>query len=141
MRVYLWCRNKDRRPEDHQDFIPLVGKQVFIWSGEHSAYWGSNRAGYYDKSAAGVYPFSEAYASTSHCGSEKRIAYELASTGMTRAELSAQCSWIAKNAASWAGDLLTLPEKINEEVSFDSVRGFCASIRQQLAIIEGWGKS
>lgn len=124
----------------HPAFDSICDKQVFIWSGEHGAYWGPNRAGYYDRDRAGIYSFREAYACTAHCGPEKKIAYEVASSGITRAQMSMQCSWVAKSAANWAGELLTLPEYINEEIPLDSVRRFCADIRRQLEIIEKWGQ-
>ena len=49
-----------------------------IWSGEHSGYWRPDGHGY-SRSAlsAGVYIFWAAYATTSHCGPEKEIAYEI----------------------------------------------------------------
>lgn len=30
---------------------------------------------------------------------------------LTEVQFSAQCSYVAKNAAAWAGDVLTLPER------------------------------
>jgi hypothetical protein len=35
-------------------------------------------------------------------------------TELTEAQFSMQCAFIAKNAAAWAGDLLTLPERLND---------------------------
>lgn len=56
----------------------LAGRKVRIWSGEHGAYWRQGGCGYTDGCAedAWVLPFEEAFATTRHCGPEKRIAYE-----------------------------------------------------------------
>jgi hypothetical protein len=54
----------------------MAGKQVSIWSGEHHAWWRHDGAGYTDdKAQAWVLAFEEAYRTTVHCGSEKRIVY------------------------------------------------------------------
>jgi hypothetical protein len=121
-------------------FSPLRGKTVLIWSGEHNAYWGPERRGYYDKPQAGRYTFLNAHLSTRHCGPEKRIAYELAPPEITKLELSIQASWVPRRAAGWAGELLTNSETVNEPATNDVVRRFCEDIREQLAVIEGWGE-
>lgn len=52
---------------------------TLIWSGEHQAWWRAPANGYTtDILAAGVYPYADAYANTSHCGPEKRIALQSA---------------------------------------------------------------
>lgn len=62
----------------------LAETPVLIWSGEHRLYWRAERAGYTpDRDRAGRYAFAEAFASTSHCGPEKAIAFELAPTNRT----------------------------------------------------------
>lgn len=121
-------------------FDSLRGGNVLIWSGEHRAYWGSDGCGYYDRAQVGIYEFEDAHRRTRHCGPEKQIAYERIGTPITKLQLSMQASWIAKNAAAWAGDLLTLPETVNEPAGDESVKRFCASVRRQLEIIEGWGR-
>jgi len=56
----------------------LKGANVYIWSGQWGMYWRPNAAGYTpNKTEAGVYTISDAYEATSHCGWEKRIAYEV----------------------------------------------------------------
>lgn len=56
----------------------LAGKQVRIWSGEHSAWWRPGAAGYTThQDAAGIYPFEDAWSHTSHCDRDKRIAFEV----------------------------------------------------------------
>jgi hypothetical protein len=54
----------------------MAGKRVLIWSGEHGCYWRPDRCGYTRRTDdAGIYEFHDAWAATSHCGPEKRIAF------------------------------------------------------------------
>jgi hypothetical protein len=56
----------------------LAGKRVRIWSGQWGLWWRSGANGYTSSpAAAGIYTFEEAWACTSHCGPEKRIAFEV----------------------------------------------------------------
>lgn len=57
---------------------------------------------------------------------------------ITKLQLSQQASWIAKYTASWAGDLLNLPETIKKPASDDTIQQFCQGVRDQLEIIERW---
>lgn len=53
-----------------------LGKKVFIWSREHSAFWRENARGYTTyTNDAGVYDFADAYEHTKHCGPEKKIEF------------------------------------------------------------------
>ncbi|TYK93983.1 hypothetical protein E0F66_11915, partial [Streptococcus pyogenes] len=54
-----------------------AGQPVRIWSGEKSGWWRPHARGYTrDPKQAGLYDFEDAFQSTSHCGPEKRIAFE-----------------------------------------------------------------
>jgi hypothetical protein len=55
---------------------------------------------------------------------------------LTEAQFSAQCAFIAKSAAAWAGDALTLPERLNEPVTPAAVARFLADMRSRLDRIE-----
>lgn len=56
----------------------LAGQPVRIWSGEKAGWWRPHARGYTcDPKQAGLYDFEDAFQSTSHCGPEKRIAFEL----------------------------------------------------------------
>jgi hypothetical protein len=57
---------------------------------------------------------------------------------LTEAQFSMQCSYIAKHAAAWAGDILTLPERYNLPADPATVRRFTDDIRHRLEIIEKW---
>lgn len=51
---------------------------------------------------------------------------------LTEAQFSMFCSYIAKNAAAWAGDILTLPERYNREADPKNVALFTDEIRGKL---------
>jgi hypothetical protein len=53
-------------------------------------------------------------------------------TKLTQARFSMQCSYIAKNAAGWAGDLLTLPETYGDAVDAKTVSRFTDEMRGKL---------
>jgi hypothetical protein len=56
----------------------MKGVNVYIRSGQWGSYWRSNCSGYTEsKRDAGAYDFDEAYLSTSHCGEEKQISFEI----------------------------------------------------------------
>lgn len=57
-------------------------------------------------------------------------------TTLTNAQLSVQCSYIAKNAASWAADLLTLPERCHRTADPEAVARFTDEMRCRLGHIE-----
>lgn len=77
MAMRLTLNGIKRRGKDQcVKFWLMQGKQVRIWSGEHSAWWRPERAGYtVHIESAGIYDFDDAYAATEHCGPEKRIVY------------------------------------------------------------------
>lgn len=50
----------------------------------------------------------------------------------TEAQFSTQCAFIAKSAAAWAGDILTLPERYNEPASPATVGRFTDEMRERL---------
>lgn len=67
-----------RRKGGERTKAKFAGRQVRIWSGEWRAWWRPNSCGYTDDVAqAGVYSFEDAWATSSHCGPEKRIVYEI----------------------------------------------------------------
>ena len=51
---------------------------------------------------------------------------------LTEAVFSMQCSFIAKNAAAWAGDILTLPENYNHKSDWVTVSRFTDEMRSRL---------
>ncbi|HEY0125011.1 MAG TPA: hypothetical protein VGC14_25255 [Rhizobium sp.] len=51
---------------------------------------------------------------------------------LTNAEFAQQCAYIAKTAASWAGDLLILPETYQETPRHYSVERFVSDMRKHL---------
>ena len=51
---------------------------------------------------------------------------------LTTAHFSMQCAFIAKNAAAWAGDALTLPEELNQPVDVKAVARFTDKMRETL---------
>ena len=57
---------------------------------------------------------------------------------LTEAQFSMQCSFIAKNAAAWAGDLLTLPEHYTKEADPRTVARFTDEMRQRLDRLDEW---
>ncbi|MGH6774726.1 hypothetical protein [Brucella tritici] len=57
---------------------------------------------------------------------------------LTNAQFSMQCAFIAKNAAAWAGDSLTLPEELNREIRPDTVSRFTDEIRERLDRLDEW---
>jgi len=51
-------------------------RNVYIYSGQHSAYWRSGRCGYvFEVAGAGVYTLAEAIAATENSGPEKLISF------------------------------------------------------------------
>lgn len=57
---------------------------------------------------------------------------------LTEAQFSVQCSFIAKNAAAWAGDILTLPEHYNREADAKTVARFTDEMRVRLDRLDEW---
>lgn len=57
---------------------------------------------------------------------------------LTNAQFSMQCSFIAKNAAAWAGDTLTLPERLNQEADVSAVARFTDEMRERLDRLDKW---
>lgn len=57
---------------------------------------------------------------------------------LTEAQFSMQCAFIAKNAAAWAGDLLTLPEHYNKEADPRTVGRFTDEMRERLDRLDQW---
>lgn len=57
---------------------------------------------------------------------------------LTEAVFSMQCSFIAKNAAAWAGDILTLPEHYNREADPNTVARFTDEMRSRLDRLDEW---
>ena len=56
----------------------MKGVNVYIRSGQWGAYWRPNGSGYTEhEERAGKYDFEDAYLSTSHCGEEKQISFEI----------------------------------------------------------------
>lgn len=61
--------------------------QCRIWSDERRGYWRPDGHGYTSSALeAGIYAFWAAYASTSHCGPEKGICYEILPESAARPE-------------------------------------------------------
>lgn len=59
-------------------FQRFAGAHVRIWSGQWQQWWRPEASGYTsDFTEAGVYTFEDAWSRSSHCGPEKRIAYEV----------------------------------------------------------------
>jgi hypothetical protein len=59
-------------------------------------------------------------------------------TKLTEAQFSMQCAFIAKNAAAWAGDILTLPERCNEPAEAKTVARFTSDMRGRLDRLDEW---
>lgn len=57
---------------------------------------------------------------------------------MTTAQFSTQCSYIAKHAASWAADVLILPELYSEAIPAENVARFTDGMRERLDRIAQW---
>jgi hypothetical protein len=57
---------------------------------------------------------------------------------MTNAQFSQQCSYLASEAAHWAGDTLTLPETIGEPLPGHVLERFLGKFRERLDRIEAW---
>ncbi|WGG61894.1 hypothetical protein [Brucella intermedia] len=57
---------------------------------------------------------------------------------LTTSQFSMQCAFIAKNAAAWAGDALTLPERLNEEADVAAVARFTDEMRERLDRLDKW---
>lgn len=57
---------------------------------------------------------------------------------LTEAIFSMQCSFIAKNAAAWAGDLLTLPEQYDTVSNPRTVARFTDDMRGRLDRLDKW---
>lgn len=57
---------------------------------------------------------------------------------ITSAQFSMQCSFIAKNAAAWAGDMLTLPESYQDPVDTATVARFTDDMRERLDRLDAW---
>ena len=57
---------------------------------------------------------------------------------LTEAQFSMHCAFIAKNAASWAGDSLTLPEKHNLPIDPNTVARFTDDMRLRLDRLDEW---
>lgn len=55
---------------------------------------------------------------------------------MTQAEFAQQCAFIAKKAADWAGDVLTLPEDYARPVDPKAVARFTDGLREHLDRID-----
>ena len=62
----------------------------------------------------------------------------MAEERITEAQFSMQCAFIAKIAAAWAGDLLTLPERYNCEADTNTVARFTDEMRGRLARLDEW---
>lgn len=62
----------------------------------------------------------------------------MAEKRITEAQFSMQCSFIAKNAAAWAGDILTLPENYNREAATNTVSRFTDEMRGRLDRLDAW---
>lgn len=62
----------------------------------------------------------------------------MAEKRITEAQFSMQCSFIAKNAAAWAGDILTLQERYNREADAKTVARFTDEIRERLDRLDKW---
>lgn len=57
---------------------------------------------------------------------------------LTAAQFSMRCAFIAKNAADWAGDILTLPERCNEPADVKAVERFTSGMRGRLDRLDDW---
>ena len=57
---------------------------------------------------------------------------------LTEAQFSMQCAFIAKNAASWAGDILTNPEDYGKPADARTVARFTDEMRGRLDRLDEW---
>lgn len=57
---------------------------------------------------------------------------------LTNAQFSMQCAFLAKNAAAWAADSLTLPELLTERVDAHAVARFTDEMRSRLDRLDEW---
>lgn len=57
---------------------------------------------------------------------------------MTRAEFARQAAYLASRASSWAGDAITLPEKVSAPMHPDSISRFTAMLRETADMLERW---
>ncbi|MFC3074967.1 hypothetical protein [Shinella pollutisoli] len=62
----------------------------------------------------------------------------MADKRLTEAQFSMQCAFIAKNAAAWAGDILTLPENYNRKADAKTVARFTDEMRARLDRLDEW---
>lgn len=59
---------------------------------------------------------------------------------ITHAQFSTQASFMASEAATWAADVLTLPEHYDDPMRDWSVERFLTNMRARLDRIEAWSK-
>jgi len=57
---------------------------------------------------------------------------------LTEAQFSMHCAFIAKNAAGWAADTLTLPERHNQPIDPATVARFTDDMRCRLDRLDEW---
>ena len=62
-------------------------------------------------------------------------------TALTHSLLAERCAYLAKVAAAWAGDLLSLPEQNGAPVPLETVERFLSEMRERLDRIELAGSS
>jgi hypothetical protein len=70
--------------------------------------------------------------------SDSELKGEIMNERITEAQFAMQCAFVAKNAASWAGDILTLPERYNQASSPSSVGRFTDEMRGRLDRLDAW---
>jgi hypothetical protein len=59
---------------------------------------------------------------------------------LTNAQFSMQCAFIAKNAAAWAADTITLPERLNQAADTYVVARFTEEMRGRLDRLDEWAR-
>lgn len=57
---------------------------------------------------------------------------------MTNQHFSMQCAYIAKTAASWAGDIITSSDRLQSEAHTATVSKFTDEIRKKLDMLDAW---
>ncbi|APU92975.1 hypothetical protein PQB34_gp47 [Ochrobactrum phage POI1126] len=57
---------------------------------------------------------------------------------LTQAQFAMQCAFISKNASAWAGDTLTLPERLNKHADVAAVARFTDEMRERLDRLDKW---